>query len=279
MTSYTQAPPSYTPGAPKGYSAIPQDEEAQQQSYGGPSAAHEYDPNAPRQEGDVDNDDFKFGVTVDQCDAEVRMQFLKKVYSILFLQIAGTTVVAGVMTTNNVASWVRANQWAFLVPLFGSLVTMGFLFWKRHSHPLNLGLLGLFTLLESLALGSVVTYVDQLVVLQALTLTTFVFLGLTIFTFQSKYDFSSLGNWLFGGLLLLVGVGFVQLFLPFNQMFDMITAAFGVVIFSGYIIFDTWLITKKLSPDEWVLAVVSLYLDFVNLFINILRLLNGNRDD
>lgn len=156
---------------------------------------------------------------------------------------------------------------------------MGFLFWKRHSHPLNLILLGLFTLLESLALGTVVTYVDQVVVLQALTLTTFIFLGLTIFTFQSKYDFSSLGNWLFGGLLLLVGVGFVQIFLPFSQAVDIAMAGFGVLIFSGYIVFDTWLITKKLSPDEWVLAVVSLYLDFVNLFINILRLLNGNRDD
>ena len=78
---------------------------------------------------------------------------------------------------------------------------------------------------------------------------------------------------------MLVGVGFVQIFLPFNHAVDMAMAGFGVLIFSGYIVFDTWLITKKLSPDEWVLAVVSLYLDFVNLFINILRLLNGNRDD
>lgn len=79
MTSYTQAPPSYSASAPKGYSAIPQDEEAQH--HPASSSAQEYDPNAPRREGDVDSDDFKFGVTVDQCDAEVRMQFLKKVCS------------------------------------------------------------------------------------------------------------------------------------------------------------------------------------------------------
>lgn len=76
MASYTQPPPSYASSAPKGYSAIPQDEEAQPLG-AGPS--HEYDPNAPRREGDNDSEDFKFGVTVDQCDAEVRMQFLKKV--------------------------------------------------------------------------------------------------------------------------------------------------------------------------------------------------------
>lgn len=156
---------------------------------------------------------------------------------------------------------------------------MGFLFWKRHSHPTNLLLLGLFTVLESFSLGSIVSYVDQVVVLQALVITLFVFAGLTIFTFQSKYDFSSMGSYLFGGLLLLVGTSFVQLFFPFSHTLDMITAAAGVVIFSGYIIFDTYLITKRLSPDEWVLAVISLYLDIVNLFISILRILNGQRDD
>lgn len=156
---------------------------------------------------------------------------------------------------------------------------MGFLFWKRHSHPLNLALLGLFTVLESLSLGAVVSYVDQVVVLQALVLTVATFLGLTLWTFQTKRDLSSLGSWLFGGLLFLVGGGFVQLFLPFNHAVDMAFAAGGTLIFSLYIAYDTQMILKRLSPDEWVLAVISLYLDVINLFLNILRLLNGQRDD
>ena len=55
------------------------------------------------------------------------------------------------MSTAKVSAWVQANQWAFIVPMIGSLVSMGFLYWKRHSHPTNLVLLGLFTLLESVS--------------------------------------------------------------------------------------------------------------------------------
>lgn len=39
----------------------------------------------------------------------------------------------------------------------------------------------------------------------------------------------------------------------------------GTLLFSGYIVYDTFLITKKLSPDESIIAAISLYLDFINL--------------
>lgn len=72
--SYTQAPPSYT--APKshsgGYQSVSQDERS-----GSPSQPLLHD--APREEGDVDPDDFKFGVTVEQSSPEIRQMFLKKV--------------------------------------------------------------------------------------------------------------------------------------------------------------------------------------------------------
>jgi hypothetical protein len=49
---------------------------------------------------------------------------------------------------------------------------------------LNLILLGVFTGLEAITIGSVVSYFDSVIVLQALVITTFVFIGLTLFTFQ-----------------------------------------------------------------------------------------------
>ena len=51
---------------------------------------------------------------------------------------------------------------------------------------LNLILLGVFTLLEAVTVGSVVSYFDQIIVLQALVITTFVFVGLTLFTLQVR---------------------------------------------------------------------------------------------
>ncbi|PWZ03065.1 UPF0005-domain-containing protein [Testicularia cyperi] len=269
------APPPYTP---KGYTAVPS-HDAEYHAGGSNPTYGATDPLAPRDIDQEDPDDFKYGVTVEQSTPEVRAEFLRKVYSVLFCQILGTTIIAGLMTTKGAAAWVQQNQWAFIVPLFGSLIVMGFLYWKRHSHPTNILLLSLFTVLESISLGTVITYVDQKIVLQAMIITAFTFLGLTLFTLQSKYDFSSLGGWLFGGLMVLVGVGFVGIFLPYNQTLDLIMAGAGCVIFSLYIVYDTWLIQRRLSAEEWVLANLSLYLDIINLFINILRILNGTQDD
>jgi FtsH-binding integral membrane protein len=75
------------------------------------------------------------------------------------------------------------------VPLFGTLIVLGLLYWKRHSHPANLGLLGLFTLMEAFTLGIVTASFEDVIVLQALLITTGVFLGLTLFTMQSKVGF------------------------------------------------------------------------------------------
>lgn len=44
-------------------------------------------------------------------------------------------------------------------------------------------------------------------------------------------------------------------------------------------VYDTYTITKRLSPDEYIMGAISLYLDFINLFLSILRVLNNvNRD-
>lgn len=80
----------------------------------------------------------------------------------------------------------RRSVWVFYVTLFGTFVVLGLLYWKRHSHPMNFGLLALFTLMEAFTLGIVTAFYDNVIVLQALLITTGVFLGLTLFTLQSK---------------------------------------------------------------------------------------------
>ena len=49
----------------------------------------------------------------------------------------------------------------------------------------------------------------------------------------------------------------------------------GAFIFSGYIIYDTQMIMKHLSAEEYVLGVINLYMDIINLFVKILKLLNS----
>lgn len=55
--------------------------------------------------------------------------------------------------------------------------------------------------------------------------------------------------------------GFVGIFIPFSKTIDLIYAILGCLIFSGYIVYDTHMIQNRLSPDEYILGAISLYLE------------------
>ncbi|KIP11563.1 hypothetical protein PHLGIDRAFT_33284 [Phlebiopsis gigantea 11061_1 CR5-6] len=278
--NYTQPPPAY--GSTNKLVDVPSEEEEAQQpllhAQAGPSAGFGGYHDQPLV-GDVP-DDFKYGTTVADSAVEIRNAFVRKVYSILFVQILATCVFSGLLSQSDDAiGWVQTHIWSLYIPLFGTLINLGLLYWKRHSHPWNFVLLSTFTLMEAFTLGVLTAFYPTNVVMQALLITLGVFLGLTLFTFQSKYDFSGMGPWLFGGLIALMMTGIVGIFIPFGRTMDLIYAGGGTLLFSGYIVYDTYMINKRLSPDEYIMGAISLYLDFINLFLNILRLLNGASRD
>ncbi len=45
---------------------------------------------------------------------------------------------------------------------------------------------------------------------------------------------------------------------------DLIYAIGGTLLFSGYIVYDTYIINKRLSPDEYIMGAISLYLEYVH---------------
>ncbi|PPQ95324.1 hypothetical protein CVT26_008169 [Gymnopilus dilepis] len=276
MSNYPVPPPAYgAAGSPKRASYQAVDESREPLLASTSAGGGIYDQPA---QGDLP-DDFKYGVSVSESSPEIRNAFIRKVYTILLCQIVGTTLVGGIVSQSpDTIFWVQTHTWAFYVPLFGTLINLGLLFWKRHSHPWNLVLLSTFTIMEAFTLGVATSFYRPELVLQALLITSGVFLGLTLFTFQSKYDFSGMGPFLFGALIALCVTGLVGIFIPFSRTMDIIFALGGCLIFSGYIVYDTYLINKRLSPDEFILASISLYLDFINLFLNILRLLQDLQD-
>ncbi|KAJ6561001.1 glutamate binding protein [Mycena sp. CBHHK59/15] len=225
-------------------------------------------------EADDVPDDFKYGTTVSDSAPEIRKAFIRKVYTILLSQILATVVVAGSLSQSAPAlDWVMHHIWAFFVPLGGTIVNLGLLYWKRHTHPWNFVLLSTFTLMEAFTLGIAVAFYDNMVVLQALLITLAVFIGLTLFTFQSKYDFSGMGPFLFAALIVLCMTSIVHwVVVPFSKTTDIVFTVAGCLVFSGCVVYDTYRINKKLSPDEYIMGAISLYLDFLNLFLRILRL-------
>jgi FtsH-binding integral membrane protein len=62
-----------------------------------------------------------------------------------------------------------------------------------------------------------------------------------------------------------------------SETMEFVISVGGAVLFCGFILFDTHLIMHKMSPEEYVMASVTLYLDFINLFIYILRIMQAAR--
>lgn len=159
------------------------------------------------------------------------------------------------------------------------MVFMLLTFWKRHSYPTNLLFLSAFTLLEAYTISVVVSFYRASVVLNAVVLTAGIFVFLTAFAAQTRYDFTSWMPYLFGALWGLVLFGFVYIFLPYSSTAELVYGLLAALIFSAYILVDTQLVLRRHHVEEEIAAAISLYLDVINLFLAILRILNNQSNN
>ncbi|KAI9204887.1 inhibitor of apoptosis-promoting Bax1-domain-containing protein [Polychytrium aggregatum] len=232
--------------------------------------------------GDPDSDlpdDFKYGATVEQSSASVRLDFVRKVYFILAGQLTLTTAVSLLfMLNSSIKSWVQTHSWLLWTSIILSFVVLIAMSIYRRSYPTNIFLLGAFTFAEAYLVGTVVTFYDSTIVLQAVILTAALFIGLTLFTIQSRIEFDFLAPFVWTGIWILIISGIVQAFVPFGSFLNFVLCVGGIVLFSAYIIYDTFQLFQRMSPEDYVVASVELYLDILNLFLRILQLLSSNRD-
>ncbi|TMC20036.1 MAG: Bax inhibitor-1/YccA family protein [Chloroflexi bacterium] len=174
---------------------------------------------------------------------------------------------------------------ASLVAAIAGLVVLIALNFLIQRPGINLFLLYLFTFLEGLSLAPLLgyyLYASGSILLQAFLMTALTSLGLGIYAWTTKRDFSRLGDYLFFGLLLLIVAGLIQIFFH-SPIFALIVALVGVAIFSGYMLY--YIQRAKYMADTMPNAIgltVSIFITVLNLFLYILELLsilsgNSNR--
>ncbi|EXJ86539.1 hypothetical protein A1O3_03492 [Capronia epimyces CBS 606.96] len=235
---------------------------------------------APRQEDDNVPDDFKFGGTVAEATIDIRMSFIRKVYSILTVQLLLTAGLSSLsFFSTGYRNWIQSNSWMMWVSLFGAIGFMLLTFWKRKSYPTNLIFLAAFTGLEAYSISVVTSFFESRIVLEALILTLGIFVALTLFACQTKYDFTSWIPYLFGALWALILFGFMAAFFPHGSTVELVYGVIAALIFSGYILVDTQLVMRHYHVEEEIAASISLYLDILNLFLAILRILNSQNNN
>lgn len=118
----------------------------------------------------------------------------------------------------------------------------------------------------------------QNVVFQAMSATTIAVIATASIVFTSSIDFSVMGGFLFTALLILIIMGLLNHFIFKSRKFSLVRAYFGVLIFTGYLLYDFDMLKKQMNAgdDSWSTAIqiaVNLYLDIINLFLDILYIL------
>lgn len=195
------------------------------------------------------------------------------------VQILATVVLSSIsFFSAGYKSWIQANGWMMWMSLIGAIGFLLLTFWKRKSYPTNLMFLTGFTAFEAYTVSVVVSFHDSKIVLQALVFTLAIFVALTIFACQTKYDFTNWVPYLFGALWVVIIFGFMAMFTR-SKTIDLVYGIVCALLFSGYIIVDTQLVMRHYHVEEEIAAAISLYLDIINLFLAILRILNNQSNN
>ncbi|XP_058124574.1 protein lifeguard 1-like [Anopheles coustani] len=171
--------------------------------------------------------------------------------------------------------------WLAFIVMFISIICISCCGEMRRKAPMNFILLGLFTLAESFLVAVVTAQYNADEVMLALGITAAICLGLTLFAFQTKYDFTMMGGFLFCVVLVFFLFGLISIFFE-GKVITLIYSALGALIFSMFLVYDTQIMLDgkhkfSISPEEYVFAALNLYLDVINLFLHILRFIGASK--
>lgn len=146
------------------------------------------------------------------------------------------------------------------------------------------GIFWAFAAMMGLSISSIMFVYTGASIAQTFFITAASFGALSLFGYTTKKNLSGMGTFLFMGLIGLIIASVVNLFMQ-SSMMDFIISTAGVLIFAGLTAYDTQKIKQQYAYNSShegaaksaILGAVTLYLDFVNLFMFLLRFL-GNRE-
>ncbi|MDE5603271.1 MAG: Bax inhibitor-1/YccA family protein [Helicobacter sp.] len=200
------------------------------------------------------------------------ISFVKQTYQLFAASLLAATVGAyvGISSLGNIVSQYYIG---FVILEIALLVGLSL---TKAKPGINLAMLFGFTFVTGLTLTPILSTILGMpggasIVAQAFLLTTAIFGVMSIFALRTTKDLADMGKMLFIALIVVVIGSLINLFLG-NPILQVIIAGVGAILFSLFIAYDTQNILRGLY-DSPVMAAVSLYLDFLNLFVSLLQIL------
>lgn len=199
----------------------------------------------------------------------------------------------GLFVTGGTSFYVASNP-TMLLNIFGTstyfiLILIEFavvIFLSMRIHKMSAITAGtcfiLYSLLTGTTLASILVVYELPSIITMFVFTSILFLIFGLIGFCTKINLSKIGNILFMMLLGVIIVSLINLFMN-ASLLDIIVCAIGVVVFLGLVAYDIQKIKNmaEITDNENNMAIygaLELYLDFINIFLYLLRLFGKSRD-
>lgn len=213
---------------------------------------------------------------------------MRKVYVWMTLALVITAVAAyGVASSPNLMATIYSSSgiiWGLVIAEFILVMAISAAIHKLSLSTATL-LFILYSALNGVTLSSIFVLFDVKTIGTVFLITAGMFGVTALYGYTTKRDLSSMGKILFMALIGLVIATLVNMFLR-SAMFDYVLSYIGVIVFTGLTAWDTQQIKRMLQTQYdmsegaqklALLGALTLYLDFINLFLYLLRIF-GNRE-
>ena len=235
--------------------------------------------------------ELNYGMTTREQELSMSAAFpvlMRKVYVWMTLALVITGVTAyGVATSPGLMMAIATNKllfWGLIIAEFGLVVAI-----SAAINKLSLTTATLLFVLYSVINGATLSFIFAIYTMSSIASVFFITAGtfavMAVIGYTTKKDLTSMGKILFMALIGIIIATVVNIFLKSTGL-QMIVSYLGVLIFVGLTAYDSQKIKQMLltAPDAGegaqkiaLLGALSLYLDFVNLFIYLLRIF-GRRE-
>ena len=224
-------------------------------------------------------------LTQDQYDTGLR-NYMISVYNNMLFGLLLTGLTAFYISTNAALMafmWKTAFAWVVIfLPL---VMSLGFMFLFDKLSPATARI---FFYTYAVAMGASLSLFFMIFkigsIFQAFFITSALFGVMSLYGYTTKKDLTSLGSFLMMGLIGLLIAGIVNLFLQ-SAMMSFIISCVSVLVFTLLVAFDTQNIkdTYDVTTGEereklGILGALSLYMNFINIFIHLLELIGEKND-
>ena len=205
-------------------------------------------------------------------------EIFTKVFGWMALALGITAVVSMLTIQTGLFRPILSNSIIFFGLIIGELAMVWILSGKIQSMELGTAKLLFFSYsaINGLTFSAIFIAYTGTSIVSTFTITAGIFGFMAIYGYSTDQDLTSFGSYALMGIVGLIIASIVNIFLQSSMLYWIITYA-GVIIFTGLVAYDTQKIKRMVqngtaSDKVAVLGALSLYLDFINLFIYLLRI-------